>query len=123
VFGGGGGVTSIFVMKRAKDKGKPIVELLLKGGNFSACPRRKKSSIDQTTPATRTVRRLWGNGKGRFRTRGRFASATISGTFWLTADRCDGTFVRVRVGRIRVNDIPRRRVVQIPAPRTYLARS
>ena len=35
----------------------------------------------------------------------------------------DGTFVRVRVGRIRVNDIPRRRVVQIPAPRTYLARS
>ena len=67
------------------------------------------------------MRQVWGQGKGSFRTKGRYASATVRGTFWLTADRCDGTFVRVRQGVIEVNDVPKRRVVTVPAPRTYLA--
>jgi hypothetical protein len=49
---------------------------------------------------------LWGSGKGQFRTKGRYAAATVRGTIWLTADRCDGTFVRVRRGVI-VSNIPR----------------
>ena len=36
-------------------------------------------------------RRLWGSGKGNFRTAGRRGSATVRGTEWLTEDRCNGT--------------------------------
>jgi hypothetical protein len=68
------------------------------------------------------VRQLWGNGKGRFRTRGNYSSATVRGTFWLTADRCDGTFTRVRQGVIEVRDLRLRRTIRLRAGQTYLAR-
>jgi hypothetical protein len=70
-----------------------IVELRLTAGDFSVCPKRKESSASRL--AATTVRQLWGNGKGSFRTRGRYATATVRGTNWLTADRCDGRQVRV----------------------------
>jgi hypothetical protein len=57
------------------------------------------------------VRRLWGSGRGRFRTRGRYGAATVRGTKWLTLDRCDGTNVRVVRGKVSVQDLvhPNRR--------------
>ena len=30
-------------------------------------------------------RKLWGDGKGKFRTKGRYAAATVRGTRWLVA--------------------------------------
>jgi hypothetical protein len=117
---GAGGVSAVFKLLRGTDNKKPIVELRLTKGNFGVCPKRKKSSV--TRAAAVTVRQLWGSGKGRFRTRGRYASATIRGTNWLTADRCDGTFVRVRQGVIQVADLPKRTQVTVRAGRTYLAR-
>ena len=97
-----------------------MIELRLAEGNFSACPRRRTSGAARA--AATIVRQVWGDGKGQFRTRGRYASATVRGTNWLTADRCDGTFVRVRRGVIQVRDIPRRRQVTLRAGATYLAR-
>jgi hypothetical protein len=117
---GAGGISAVFVLRRGTDRRRPIVELRLTRGNFSVCPARRTNSASQT-PST-TVRQLWGNGKGRFRTRGRYAAATVRGTNWLTADRCNGTFVRVRQGVIGVLDPPRRQEITLRAPRTYLAR-
>ena len=51
------------------------------------------------------VRKLWGDGRGRFRTRGRYGAATVRGTKWLTQDRCDGTRVRVVRGKVGVQDL------------------
>jgi hypothetical protein len=45
-------------------------------------------------PAT-VVRKLWGNAHGSFTTSGRYASASVLGTIWLTEDRCDGTYFEV----------------------------
>ncbi|MGZ4331685.1 MAG: hypothetical protein ACXVXL_27240, partial [Solirubrobacteraceae bacterium] len=36
---------------------------------------------------------LHASGHGKFRTKGRYAAATVRGTIWTTADRCDGTLV------------------------------
>jgi hypothetical protein len=116
----GGGVTAVFRLLRGTDRKRPVVELRLVRGNFGVCPKRRTKSVSQAAPQT-VVRQLWGDGKGRFRTRGRYASATVRGTNWLTADRCDGTLVRVRQGVLEVNDIPDRRLVTVRAPRTYLA--
>ena len=118
----GEGVPAAFKLLRRTDKKKPIIEMKLVKGDFSACPKRKKSSAGQTTAATTTVRQLWGQGKGQFRTRGRYAAATVRGTYWLTRDRCDGTLVKVAQGVIQVNDIPKRTQVTVRAPKSYLAK-
>jgi hypothetical protein len=43
---------------------------------------------------------LLGRARGRFRTVGRYAAAGIRGTDWVTADRCDGTFLSDNQGRV-----------------------
>ena len=79
------------------------------------CPRR----LAATKPAER---HLWGNGRGRFRTVGRFAATTVRGTVWLTRDTCTLTLVRVQSGRMEVSDLVRRRRVTVTAGKSYIAR-
>lgn len=98
----------------------PVTQLALVGGDFSACPAAGRARAAQ---ARRTIRKLWGNGKGRFRTRGRYAAASIRGTRWQITDRCDGTLVRVTRGTVTVRDLTRRRTVVVRAGSTYLARA
>ena len=45
-------------------------------------------------------RRLWGDGKGKFRTKGKHSAATVVGTKWLVEDRCDSTLTRVVRGKV-----------------------
>ncbi len=66
---------------------------------------------------------LWGNGKGSFRTRGHYGAATVTGTYWYTEDRCDGTLVRVTRGTVKVSDFVRKRTVAVHAGHSYLARA
>jgi hypothetical protein len=96
----------------------PVTTLQLSGP--LVCPRRRLSDVQATKPPRR---RLWGNGKGRFRTRGKYASATVRGTTWLVEDRCNGTFVRVTAGRVEVFDQVRGRRVIVRAGQSYLARA
>ena len=113
------------VFKVFQEKGRrPVVELRLFGGNFSVCPRvprRARHAGAAKVAKTKSIRHLWGNGKGLFRTKGRYASATIRGTTWLTDDRCDGTLVRVSKGAVTVRDFPRKKSLALRAPKKYLA--
>jgi hypothetical protein len=67
--------------------------------------------------------KLWGNGKGKFRTNGKYSSATVRGTIWLTTDRCDGTLTTVRRGTVSVRDLRRHKTVTVKAGHSYLARA
>lgn len=117
----GGGVSAVFKLLRAKEKGKPLDELRLVKGDFSVCNRRLASAGQKKKPPSTTVRRLWAKGKGNFRTRGRYSSSTVRGTFWLTADRCDGTLTSVRQGRLEVFDFVKNRKLLVGAGKSYLA--
>jgi PKD repeat protein len=120
----GGGVSAAFLLLRGSDGGKPVVELRLTGGNFKVCGKGgRKVFAAGAKKQPKTVRRLWGKGKGRFRTRGRYVSAGIRGTWWLTADRCDGTLVTVKQGTVRVTDLVRHRTVSVKAGHSYLAKA
>jgi hypothetical protein len=120
----GGGVFSVHQPRRARGR----VDLRLRGGNFSKCPRprqrrARRSSAAAGASRVRRVRRLWGRDRGgRFRTHGRHSHATVRGTRWLTEDRCQGTFTRVTHGAVVVRDTVRRRSVVVRAGRHYLAR-
>jgi uncharacterized repeat protein (TIGR01451 family) len=104
-----------------------LTDLRLVGGNKSVCAagrRGKRSALaSKRRPrrSTRTVRRLWGNGSGEFRTSGSYSSAAVRGTTWLVADRCDGTLTRVTQGTVAVRDLVLRKTITLKAGRSYLA--
>ena len=105
--------------------GTPTTELRLEGGNFRRSCRgfRVKPPPRTALAARKKVRRLWGNGSGRFRTRGRYSSAAVRGTLWLTEDHCDGTLIRVREGSVTVRDFVKRKNVVVTAGKSYFVRA
>jgi NHL repeat-containing protein len=107
---------------RQKRARRPVTVLQLRGGQLGACPRAARGRGATTARKRRPRRRLWGRGKGRFRTRGKHSAATVRGTIWLTEDRCDGTLTKVRRGKVAVRDFVRRRTVMVTAGHRYLAR-
>ncbi len=93
-----------------------FVELVLEGA--LDCSKRAKASAKK-----KKEKKLWGDGKGKFRVRGKYGSAAIRGTRWLTADRCNGTFVDVRQGVVEVRDFVAKRTRIVRAGNTYLAKA
>jgi hypothetical protein len=125
----------VFVVRQATPKKKPakpaalITDMTLKAepprsecaplkGTASAAAARKKKR-----GAKSVLGGLWGSGKGKFRTNGKYSSATVRGTIWLTQDRCDGTLTTVKRGTVSVRDFKRRRTVTVKAGHSYLARA
>jgi uncharacterized repeat protein (TIGR01451 family) len=121
----------------ARGQAASVTEFRLTGGDFSDCGtaqpakakkakakakkrKRKPAAVDQAKPR-KPVRRLWGDGTGSFRTRGRYSSATVRGTIWLTEDYCNGTLVRVREGSVTVRDLVKNRTVVVTAGKSYFA--
>jgi hypothetical protein len=108
------------VFKVAQSKGaKPRTNLKMveaiscaKARTATAAAKRKKKKS----------RSLWGEGKGNFRTTGRFSSATVRGTKWLVTDRCGTTVTRVVQGSVTVRDFAKRKTVVVRAGKKYVAR-
>jgi sugar lactone lactonase YvrE len=112
------------VFKLAQDKSAaPVTELQLFGGNFKKACGKSGRAVASAGKKKKVVRQLWGNGKGKFRTKGRYSSAAIRGTEWLTQDRCDGTLTRVKAGSVTVRDFVKKKNVIVNAPKTYLAKA
>jgi hypothetical protein len=83
---------------KATQKRNGLTNARLVGGNFARCPAPKSSKKQKP------VRQLWADGKGRFKTQGRFLSAAIRGTAWQTIDTCSGSTVKVTEGSVLVHD-------------------
>jgi hypothetical protein len=116
---GGTTQTGVFYQGRAvigqTRAATPVTTLTLSGP--LVCAKRQAAAKGPK------IRSLWGNAKGNYRTNGRYASATVRGTFWLTQDTCNGTLVRVRSGTVKVLDRVRHRTVTVGAGKSYLARA
>ena len=100
------------------------VDLYLRG---RGCPRSRRHAHAGSASAASARRRhrnhLWGHDRGgRFRTHGRHSQATVRGTRWLVADRCDGTLTLVTKGSVVVRDTVHHRRLVLHAGERYLAR-
>jgi hypothetical protein len=118
----GGADTADFyggIFKLGQTKGsKPITVVALveklscKGaGKATAAAKKRKK------------RRLWGDGHGSFRTKGKHSAATVVGTKWLVEDRCTSTLTRVARGKVKVQDFVKHKTVLVKAPKKYIARA
>ncbi len=116
---------------RQKVAKRPVTDLLLRSPNFrKVCGARARGARARGAVAfaarkrtRKVVSRLFGNGKGSFRTTGRQSAATVRGTIWLTEERCDGTLTRVTRGVVSVRDFARKKTVSVRAGNSYLARA
>lgn len=103
--------------------GSAVTDLVLRSGNFDAICGSGGVDVARASQAnTTSVRHLWASGKGAFRTKGRFAAASIRGTEWETDDRCDGTLITVKAGAVAVFDQVLRKTVVVRAGQHYLAK-
>jgi hypothetical protein len=107
---------------------------VLTGGSFKGCPAPTKTGARNATARaaeskkkkkTTVVRQLWGNAHGNYSTKGRYGSASVSGTIWLVQDRCDGTYIKATKDNVIVvayanpgkkYDIKQGQHILIPAP-------
>jgi hypothetical protein len=116
----GGTQTSLFyggrfIVRQSKSTGR--TDLVLTGSG----PRCRAAA--SVSARRKNQRRLWGDGHGNFRTRGRNSSATVRGTRWLVEERCAGTLTRVARGVVEVRDSVKHRKVRVRAGKSYLARA
>jgi hypothetical protein len=109
---------------------KGLVELRLATRDLSGisltkgCGARRGASLGHAAakPKPKVLNLLQSDAKGKFRTRGKYAAATVRGTKWDMADRCDGTFTRVHRGAVTVQDLRRHKRVIVRAGHSYLAK-
>ena len=110
--------TAVFTQERRTG----LTTLTLTGGDFSSCPGGKQASWSPFAISARTANRLRGSGRGRFRTRGRYSSATVRGTTWSVEDTCAGTLTLVKTGSVEVRDFVKHRTVIVRTGGRYLAK-
>src|SRR4051794_15584153 len=125
----------IFQVKQTVPTKKPkrpkalVTDLVLKGEIARSQCAPLKGARSATDAATKkkgpksVLGKLWGSGKGKFRTDGKYSAATVRGTIWLVEDRCEGTFTKVTRGTVQVRDLKRRKTVTVKAGHSYLARA
>jgi CSLREA domain-containing protein len=107
------------VFKIGQGKGRrPLTTLTLV--EKLSCPKAGKAVA---AAKGRKRRRLWGDGKGRFRTKGKHSAATVVGTKWLVEDRCTSTLTRVTRGRVSVRDFVKKKTVIVRAGKKYVAKA
>lgn len=122
----------MFRVGQSRRNGKVVTIDLMHGefaevcGPLSKRERRamlnRRGVVARAAGSGRVLRRLWGKGKGRFRTRGRHAAATVRGTSWSVVDRCDSTSVFVLEGIVDVENLLTGRVVTLTAGEGYAAK-
>jgi hypothetical protein len=111
----------IFRIEQSRTAGG-LVSLVIRD-NLSRSTCAAAATVRPAAVNRRVLGLLRGTAKGRFRTVGRFAAATVRGTDWGVRDRCDGTLTVVRRGVVVVRDFRLRKTVVVRAGQTYLAKA
>ena len=117
----GGTATAEFwagIFKLGQTKGKAPTTTLTLVEKLS-CPKAGKA----IAAAKKKKRRLWGDGSGKFRTKGKHSAATVVGTKWLVEDSCKSTLTRVVRGRVSVRDFAKKKTVIVRAGKKYVAKA
>jgi hypothetical protein len=122
----GGAIFRITQERHGKQKGFAILSLIenaFKGApGYGLCkPAHKAGDATAAKVSSKTLQLLNANAHGKFTTKGRYSAATVLGTKWSIADRCDGTLTHDRTDSVRITDFIRHITIVIHAGQSYLA--
>jgi hypothetical protein len=109
------------LFKLTQTKGKKPLATLALIEKLTGCKAKGKATIAKKKKVKK--RRLWGDGKGHFRTKGKNSAATVLGTKWLVEDRCTSTLTKVARGKVSVRDFVKKKTVLVKKGHRYIARA
>ena len=123
----GGAIFKLKQAKRGPAKGLvtlTLVENAFKGApSYSTCKRRKAGEASAAAVSGKTLQLLHASAKGKFSTSGKYSAATVRGTEWTIADRCDGTLTHDITHSVAVTDFVRHKTIILHAGQSYLAKA
>jgi len=99
-----------------------LVENAFKGApSFTECG---KAAADASVAAlsSKTLQLLHASATGKFSTRGKYATATVRGTKWTIADKCNGTLTHDVTDSVAVTDLVNHKTVILHAGQSFLAK-
>jgi hypothetical protein len=100
-----------------------IVEGAYQGApSYATCKAHKATDASTAATSSKTLQLLHASAHGKFRTSGRYSSATVRGTIWTIADRCDGTLTHDVTDSVAVQDFVHHKTIILHAGQSYLAR-
>ena len=123
----GGAIFKITQATKGAGKGLAtlaIVEGAFKGApSYSTCKKAKAGDASAAALSTKTLQLLHASAKGKFATKGKYSAATVRGTKWTIADRCDGTLTHDITHSVAVTDFVRHKTIILHAGQSYLAKA
>jgi hypothetical protein len=90
--------------------------------SYSTCKKGKAADATTAALSSKTLQLLNASAKGKFSTKGKYGAATVRGTKWTTADKCNGTLVHDQTGSVSVTDFVHHKTVILHAGQSYLAK-
>jgi hypothetical protein len=111
------------LLQKRKQRGLTDLDLVNRQSPRQVCAAAGKAQAARKRLSSTVLGLLKGRAHGRFTTRGTYSSATVRGTIWGVANRCDGTLTRVTRGVVVVRDFRRHRNIIVTSGKTYLARA
>jgi uncharacterized repeat protein (TIGR01451 family) len=121
----GGAIFKLTQQRTGREKGLvtlSIVEGAFQGApSYALCTKHKATDGSAASLSSRTLQLLHASAHGKFRTSGRYSAATVRGTIWTVADRCDGTLTHDVTDSVAVNDFVRHKTIILHAGQTYVA--
>ncbi len=114
------------VTQARSGKNKGLTTLALVEGAFTGAPTyatcKKHKALATAAVAAKTLQLLHASAQGKFRATGRYSAATVRGTKWTVADRCDGTLTHDITHSVAVTDFVRHKTIILHAGQGYLAK-
>jgi hypothetical protein len=124
----GGAVIRLTQVRTGKKKGLTTLTLLEgvfgHGPSFGICKAHIAADPSATAAsAKKTLQLLHASAHGKFTTKGRYGAATVLGTKWTIADRCDGTLIHDLTDSVAVTDFVHHKTIVLHAGQSYLVRA
>jgi hypothetical protein len=124
----GGAVIRLTQVRTGKNKGLTTLTLLEgvfgHGPSFGICTVHKAADLSASAAsAKKTLQLLHASAHGKFTTKGRYGAATVLGTKWTIADRCNGTLIHDLTDSVAVVDFVHHKTIILHAGQSYLAKA
>ena len=112
------------LLQARKQKGLTDLDIIDNHSAGQVCATvGKKGKALAAKLSSKTLGRVNASGHGHFAVRGQYSAATVRGTVWSVANRCEGTLTHVKRGVVSVRDFRRRKTITLFTGQSYLARA
>lgn len=101
--------------------GKASTARATNAAGIASAPAQFDAWIAKKKKQGKRKNKVWGEGKGNYRSSGSNSSATVRGTVWLVENFQNATRTYVRSGIVDVRDFKRRKTIRLRKGKSYLA--